>query len=50
MKYRFLIIGVIISALAVGVWAAEKDWGFDTASDYTYDTAKIEMTGGVAAW
>ncbi|MDO8668758.1 MAG: Ig-like domain-containing protein [Candidatus Buchananbacteria bacterium] len=27
--------------------AATQDWTFDTAGDYTYDSAKIEVTGGV---
>ena len=29
-------------------WAADTTWGFDSAGDYTYDTNKIEITGGVA--
>ena len=28
--------------------AATQNWTFDSAGDYTYDSAKIEVTGGVA--
>ncbi|HAV43218.1 TPA: hypothetical protein DCX15_04310, partial [bacterium] len=47
---RPLVSLIIVSILATGIlaWAATINWPFTTASDYTYDPAKIEVTGGVA--
>lgn len=56
----FVSIGVvvfkIIFAIAVSFYfigaqtllAATQSWDFNTAGDYTYDSAKIDVTGGVA--
>jgi len=47
---KVLFVGIISSYLlgVVPLLAATQDWSFDTAGNYTYDTAKIEVTGGVA--
>lgn len=56
----FASIGVVafkmIFAMAVSLYfigaqtllAATQSWDFNTAGDYTYDSAKIDVTGGVA--
>jgi hypothetical protein len=50
----FLIKVIFISAVSLYLLGAQRllastlDWTFDTASQYTYDSAKIEVIGGVA--
>lgn len=50
----FLIKAVFIGTVSLyllggqPLLAATQNWTFDTAGDYTYDSAKIEVTGGVA--
>lgn len=50
--FLFKIIFVaIVSAYLLGVQqllADTQDWTMDTAGDFTYDSGKIEVTGGVA--
>ncbi|MFC1612251.1 hypothetical protein ACFL29_00150 [Patescibacteria group bacterium] len=47
---KILFTGVISFFLLGGhsVLAATQSWNFDTPGNYTYDSAKIEITGGVA--
>jgi len=47
---KFIFVGVVSSYLlgAQALLAATQNWDFNTASDYTYDSSKIEVTGGVA--
>lgn len=47
---KVLVVGVlsIIFLGAIQLLADTQDWTFDTPADYTYDAAKIEVTGGVA--
>lgn len=47
---KFVFIGLVSSYLlgAQALLAATQNWDFNTASDYTYDSSKIEVTGGVA--
>lgn len=47
---KFVFIG-LVSAYLLGaqtLLAATQDWTFDNAVDYSYDSAKIEITGGTA--
>jgi ABC-type antimicrobial peptide transport system permease subunit len=48
--YLLLISGIMISNLAVPnrVLAATATWNLNTSSEYTYDNAKIEFSGGLA--
>jgi len=48
--FKFVFISLVSSYL-LGVQmllAANQDWTFDVSGDYTYDSAKIEITGGTA--
>lgn len=47
---KVLIVGIVSLYLlgATPLLAAIQNWDFTTATDYTYDSAKIEVTGGVA--
>lgn len=47
---KVLMVGIISLYLfgATPLLAAIQNWDFSTAGDYTYDSAKIEVTGGVA--
>lgn len=47
---KILLVSVISFYLLGGqpLLAAVQNWPFDVAGDYTYDSAKIEVTGGVA--
>jgi len=50
----FLFKVILLAAVSLYLFgvqtllAATQNWTFDTSSDYTYDSAKIEVTGGVA--
>ncbi|MFA6228504.1 MAG: hypothetical protein WC668_04985 [Patescibacteria group bacterium] len=47
---KILVVGILsfIFLGAIQILADTQDWTFDNAGDYTYDPAKIEVTGGVA--
>lgn len=47
---KVLMVGIISLYLfgATPLLAAIQNWDFSTAGNYTYDSAKIEVTGGVA--
>ncbi len=47
---KFIFIGLVSAYLlgAQALLAASQDWNFNTAGDYTYDGAKISVSGGVA--
>lgn len=47
---KFIFVSAVSTYLlgAQALLAASQDWNFNTAGDYTYDSAKIEVTGGVA--
>ncbi len=46
---KLLIVGIVSLYLlgATPLLAAIQNWDFSVAGDYTYDSAKIEVTGGV---
>jgi hypothetical protein len=47
---KLLLVGLISLSLLGGriLLAVSQDWNFTTASEYTYDSAKIEFTGTTA--
>ncbi|MFA6594378.1 MAG: hypothetical protein WCT16_03950 [Candidatus Buchananbacteria bacterium] len=47
---KVLVVGALsfIFLGAIQILADTQDWTFDTPGDYTYDSGKIEVTGGVA--
>jgi len=47
---KVLFVGIVSFYLlgAQPLLADTQNWGFDVSGDYTYDSAKIEVTGGVA--
>ncbi|MFA6145960.1 MAG: hypothetical protein WC697_01335 [Patescibacteria group bacterium] len=47
---KFIFIGLVSSYLigAQALLAATQNWDFNTSSNYTYDSAKIEVVSGVA--
>lgn len=48
--FKIFFIGIVSFFLLGGqtLLALTQNWNFDTAGDYTYNSAKIEVTGGVA--
>ncbi|MDD4901449.1 MAG: hypothetical protein PHS62_05140, partial [Patescibacteria group bacterium] len=47
---KFVFVGLVSTYLlgAQALLAATQDWNLNVPGDYTYDSAKIEVTGGVA--
>ncbi|MCX6715385.1 MAG: hypothetical protein NTX72_06275 [Candidatus Uhrbacteria bacterium] len=47
---KLLIVGIVSAYLlgATPLLAAIQNWDLSTAGNYTYDSAKVEVTGGVA--
>ncbi|MBI2475070.1 hypothetical protein HYV69_01460 [Candidatus Uhrbacteria bacterium] len=47
---KIIFVGIVSLYLfgATPLLAAIQNWDFSTAGDYTYDSSKIEVTGGVA--
>lgn len=50
LVFKVFLLAIVSNFLLGGqmLLAATQTWGFDTASDYTYDSAKIEAVSGVA--
>ncbi len=49
--HLLLVFSLLMSAIGVGAphtLASTATWDLGTASDYTYDSSKVEFTGGVA--